>query len=396
MKKASVATAAKKRSPKATKPAKPRKDFPLFAHASGQWAKKVRQRLYYFGKWDDPVAAERKWEQSKQALLEGRDPNESTPGETLKWLCDSFMESKQLKHDRGDLSTRALKDYHRIVKHLADHFGRGRRLDSLQHLDFERYRNSLPSTWGPVTVNNHLRYCRVVFSYCNWLEATKRPIKYEKGLQDVSRTVARKKTAQRAPKEFTAAEIWSLYNAADVPMRAFILLGLNCGYGPLDIARLRIDQIDFENQWLGEPRGKTGVARGCWLWPETIKELRAAIAAKPFVTSPSLEPLFSLNKKRLPWAAEDNSRSPLSAAFGKLKDAVGIRKAGVGHYALRHVFATIGGDVNDREAVDYCMGHKDDSISAGYREGIDPERVRKVCEHVRQWWLKAEPQGVRA
>jgi hypothetical protein len=89
---------------KANKPSKPRKDFPLFAHASGQWAKKVRGKLFYFGKWDDPIAAEKKWDREKEALLEGRNPEQSRHGDSIGWLCNVFMDSKQLQRDRGELS----------------------------------------------------------------------------------------------------------------------------------------------------------------------------------------------------------------------------------------------------------------------------------------------------
>ncbi|MEO9591372.1 tyrosine-type recombinase/integrase [Rhodopirellula bahusiensis] len=378
---------------RASKPAKPRKDFPLFAHSAGQWAKKVRGKLHYFGVWADPVAAEKEWERTKLALLEGRDPDVELAGVSVGWLCNVFMDSKKLKHEQGELAKGTVDEYHGMVKAVAAFFGKGRRLDSLRPGDFERYRNSLPSTWSPTTTNNHLRLVRVLFKYANDIEATERDIRYKLGLKAVGKPLVRKHQAKQHAKEFTVEEVWALFNAATQPMRSFILLGLNAAYGTADIGRLRIDQIDFANNWLGEPRGKTGIARGCWLWPETVAELRVAIEQKPFTTLERLEPLAFLTKRRQPWSVDGSTSRPLTQAFGKLKEAAKINKTHVGHYSLRHTFATVASGARDPEAVDFVMGHKDASMRANYREGIDQERVKAVCQHVRQWFLEGKPKA---
>jgi len=48
------------------KPAKPYPEFPLSAHAVGQWARKIKGKLYYFGAWDNPDAALKKYLEQKR------------------------------------------------------------------------------------------------------------------------------------------------------------------------------------------------------------------------------------------------------------------------------------------------------------------------------------------
>lgn len=377
------------------KPAKPRKDYPLFAHRNGQWCKKVKGKFYYFGPWDDPIAAEASWERDKLAILEGRDRNAATAGDSLAWLCNTFMESKKLQHGRGELTKRALNDYHRVAKQVAAHFGKARSLDSIRATDFEAYRDTLPSTWGPTTINNHLRLVRVLFKYANDIEATDRPIRYQLGLKAVSKAVVRKHEAKQPAKEFTAKQIHQLLAVADVQSKAFILLGINCAYGTMDIARLKTADIDFAKSWLGEPRGKTGIARGAWLWPETVAVLREALVIRSKVECDEFPDLAFLTRNKRPFAVDGSTSHPLTQGFLKLKEAAKIDAKGVGHYALRHTFETIAGDSKDQIAVDYVMGHHDQSMAGNYRQGLDPKRVKAVCQHVRKWFLAGKPKPKR-
>ena len=61
--------------PRGQKPEKPEPDFPLFAHASGQWAKKINGKVHYFGVWADATAARKRYVNERDALRAGVAPS---------------------------------------------------------------------------------------------------------------------------------------------------------------------------------------------------------------------------------------------------------------------------------------------------------------------------------
>ena len=65
---------------KSSKPAKPRPDFPLFAHATGRWAKMIRGKLHYFGKWADPDAVLQRYVEDRDDLCVGGSPAAKATG----------------------------------------------------------------------------------------------------------------------------------------------------------------------------------------------------------------------------------------------------------------------------------------------------------------------------
>ena len=87
------------------KPAKPYPDFPLFAHATRRWAKKIRGKFYYFGPWDDPDAALQKYLDQRNDLHAGRTPREVTDGLTVRDLCNRFLSTKKLLLEAGEIVT---------------------------------------------------------------------------------------------------------------------------------------------------------------------------------------------------------------------------------------------------------------------------------------------------
>jgi integrase len=382
-----------------SKPEKPYAGFPLFAHATRRWAKKIRGKLHYFGPWDNPEAALEKLNREWPYLSEGRTPPPDDTGDgcTLRMLCNAFLNSKRSKQESGELSEITFRNYFTICERLIDHFGRDRRVDDLRPDDFEKFRSSLAKRFGVVTVLNEINQCRVVLKYAHDNRLIEHPVNYGQSFNRPSAKHLRRARNEAGVRMFEADEIRRILDSADPIMRAMVLLGINCGFGNTDVATLPQSSLSLDNGWIDFPRPKTEINRRVPLWPETVEALTEAIEARPKAKDATDTGLCFLTHHGRPWVrVKASKRHPdvgaripidtLSKQFRILLDHLGINgRRGLGFYTLRHVFETIGGESKDQVAVNAIMGHVDSSMAGVYRERISDERLQAVTETVRAW-----------
>jgi integrase len=373
------------------KPAKPRPDFPLFPHAAGVWAKKIRGKLYYFGPWSDPEGALKNYEQQAEALHAGRTPRPDPAAATVKDCCNEFIDAKEAQMNNGELSPRTFDGYKTACEFLLAQAGKGRLMADLGPDDFARLRNRLAKRYGPHGLGTAIQCIRCVCKFAFDAGLIDRPVRFGPGFKRPSRKTLRLHRAKQGAKLFTAEEIRAMIGGAGQPLKAMILLGVNCGFGNADCGRLPQSAVDLETGWIDYPRPKTGIPRRCPLWPETAQALREALAVRPNPKNAEHAGLVFVTSKGLSWAKDTND-CPIAKETAKLLKALKINgRKGLGFYTLRHTFRTVADEAKDQPAADHLMGYEVPHMSAVYRERIGDERLKAVADHVRVWLFPPPP-----
>ena len=388
---------------------KPYPDFPLTPHPNGKWAKKIRGKIHYFGQWAKrlegvlvPIAGEDGWkpaleEYKKVAddLHAGRTPRADADKDTFTVadLCNVFLTAKTRKMEAGELTSMMFYDYKFATDFLVKHFGGKHLVGDLAAGDFGGLRAAMAKKWGPVRLANCITRVRSVFKFGFENGHMERPVRFGSEFDKPSASTLRRHRAKQPAKILEPKEIHTLLAAASVQMRAAILVGLNCGFGNGDCAELAHSNLNLDAGWIDFPRPKTGIARRCPLWPETVAALRASIAVRPKPDKPrDVDRVFlsSTGTMLVTRTEAGHTVDLLGAPFTELLKAKKLHRKGVGFYTLRHVFETVAGGSKDQVAVDLIMGHADPSMGAAYRERIDDARLRTVTDHVREWlWPEA-------
>jgi integrase len=370
---------------KPAKPSKPRPDFPLFPHAAGVWAKKIRGKLHYFGPWDDPDGALKKYLEQKDALHAGRKPRPATEGTTVKELVNHFLNQKLTLVDVGELSPLTLGDYKTACGEIVAAFGKARLVADLDPDDFADLRDKMARKWGPQRLGKTIQFIRCVFKHAFEAALVTTPLRFGPGFKRPSKKVLRLHRAKQGAKLFTGEEIRKLLDGATVQLRAMILLGINCGFGNSDCGNLPRTALDLDGGWVDYPRPKTGIDRRCPLWPETVQAIREASANRLEPKKAEHAGLVFLTRLGESWH-KNTTDGPLSRETGKLLRRLGMNgRKGLGFYTLRHTFRTVADEAKDQPAADYIMGHEVPHMSSVYRETISDARLKAVSDHVHDW-----------
>lgn len=385
--------------PRNGKPDKPYRDFPLYAHASRRWAKKVRGVTRFFGPWDDPDGALNKWLDQRDDLLAGREPRATGDGLTIRTLVNLFLESKEALRDTGELAPRSFADYLVTCKRIVKVFGRGRLVSDLRPTDFEKLRKDYAKTHGPTSLANDIGHARVVFNYAYKQGLIERPLLFGDGFKKPKAAVLRRERQKKGVKMFTPQQIQAMLVKARPQLKAMILLGINCGMGNTDCAMLPLTALDLQTGWLTYPRIKTAIERRAKLWPETVAALKDVLDHRRESKDADHADKVFVTKCGFPWLGKckTDHDCPVSKETTKLLKALGIHRRGLGFYALRNTFETVGGESLDQAAVDRVMGHVSptNDMSAVYRQRITDERLLRVAKYVRRWLLKSRSSWKR-
>jgi integrase len=406
---------------KADRPKKPYPEFPLSPHASGAWQKKIRGKIHYFGRWGHVVNGKMvriEGDGWKEALEEykavaddlhaGRTPRVKNDGLTVAGLCNAFLTAKQRKVASGELSARAFREYQETTDLLIAAFGKSRLVDDLAADDFEKLRATMADRWGTVRLGNAITRAKSVFKYGFDNGLLERVPRYGGEFKKPGKAVLRRHRAQNGKRMLEANQLRALVEGmlvvgengpelvrAGAQLRAMILLGINAGFGNSDCATLPLAALDLEQGWLDFPRPKTGIARRCPLWPETVAAIREALEERSGGKQGEACGLVFLTSRGSPWihvTAKGGRIDNITIQFCELMKKQGIHRQGVGFYTLRHVFRTVADAARDNVAIDLIMGHSDPSMAGHYRERIDDSRLQAVAEYVRQWLFGEAPE----
>lgn len=348
--------------------------FPLTLHPTGQYCKKIKGKLYYFG--TDKQQALQRYLEEAAYLHSGKITKHNSVNNnlSLKTLCNLYLDYQESRSEIGEIKPRQVCDQTSRLRDFVKFIGPNRPVSNITTIDLQNYRRKLIKAGkAPNTVNNHISAFKAMYHWAMDNEI----IETVPNLKAIKKVSASK--TERAI--FSVKQIRKLLSCADTQIGAMIWLGLNCGFGCTDCAELLWDHLDLKAGRVNFARTKTGIGRNLPLWKETIKCLKVIpkINERVFNTRYGNKWVRVERKQAKDGATRFISYNAISAEFSKLLTKTGIKtEKGVGFYTLRRTAATLAAKSGDPFAVQRLLGHADLKMATIYVQDISEQTDKAI------------------
>jgi len=345
--------------------------FPLTLHKTGQFCKKIKGKLYYFG--NDKKKALARYIEQAPYLHTGKAEKARLDVQTmtLKTLCNLYLDYQNSRVQTKEITARHYVDEVGSLKMLARFFGPNRDVAEITALDLQNYKRRLTKAYAQNRTNLNLAIMKAIFHWAQKNDVLKM-------IPNIA-AVSKVKIVRKEKTVFTADQVEVLLRMASLQIKTMIWLGLNCGFGSTDCSELLWNHVNLEEGRVRFPRIKTGIDRNLPLWPETIQALKKL---------PQINERVFNTKTGQPWVRISEkvgkngevkyvSNNALVHEFSRLIKKAGIKtEKGVGFYTLRRTAATLAVKSGDPFAVQKLLGQADLKMASVHVQDVSEQTDR--------------------
>jgi len=354
--------------------------FPLTLHPTGQYCKKIKGKLRYFGtdkkRALESYLAQATFLHGTQSLIQ----KASNDKMTLRQLVDLYLQYQHARVLANNLTPKHYNEQIDSLNRLMAFLGQGCRIESISTLDLQNYKRKLQTHYASVDrLNLNISIMKAMFHWAKKIDVLE-------NIPNID-AISKSKVVHKEMYTFNSQQINKLLSAADIKMKAMIWLGLNCGFGCTDCGKLQWSDLDFKDSRVKLARNKTGVKRNFPLWPETMQALKELPRSGPFVFYTSKGHLWIRTVVKTNDGGERKYIfvNRITPTFSRLMKKVKIyAPKGTSFYSLRRTAATVAARSGDPFAVQRLLGHVDLTMATRYVQDLS-EQTDRVIENSRRY-----------
>jgi integrase len=363
-------------------------DFPLTPHPNGQWAKKIRGVVHYFGPLANVQGALNLWLREKDYLIAGVVPPAADRSLTVACLVDNYIDDMIGRIAARKAARGTLYNYTAVRAACIESGISVVAVSSLKPSHFAALEKHLESKLSLATQGKIIVGVRSILKWGRQMRMVSGEIDFGPRFHPPAIHEVEADRDERGISRWIDREpILAAINASTPTIRLAILLGVNCGFYPADTIAITTDRIhlDGDTPYHDFRRVKTGRRRMAVLWPETVEAIREYESKRE--PSQEGERTLILDSHGRPMS-KCGGTSYLSRGFVRSMGAYGALRAGAGIGSLRHVYGTVVDLVPDQAMIDLTMGHTNKSLQKRVYSQFnlnELSRLKVIADTVRHW-----------